>query len=205
MVMIVVPAFMVRPSGSLHTATQAHFTRSRGLRPSGDGQTKSAGGFQLLPLKRDHLSSIQPWESAQCSKIKYKSLMITNKTVCGPDDNGHDRGPVPWFAPVVPSTQLPKLTSLGMAPSRGSAPVRVFHLATPSNPDIQHTQIHLPPVHPHLNLLLQSSTTQNLSQTVGNIVFARDKSNLPDLGSRSLANSMVANTQMLLRKLGLGD
>ena len=81
---------------------------SRGLRPSGDGQTKSAGGFQLLPLKRDHLSSIQHWESAQTLKSKYKSLMVTYKNIDGgPDDNGHDRGPVPWFAPVVPSTQLP--------------------------------------------------------------------------------------------------
>lgn len=119
--------------------------------------------------------------------------------------------PVTWFAPVVPSTQLPKLTRLAWHSSepRLSAQVWVFHLATPSNPDIQHTQIHLPPVHPHLNLLLQSSTTQNLGQTVGNVALAsRDEyppHHLPDLGSRSLANSMVANTQMLLRKLGLGN
>ena len=83
--------------------------------------------------------------------------------------------------------------------------MRVFHLANPSNPDIQHTQIHLPPVHPPLYLLLQSSTTQNLGQTIGNIVLAGSKSNLPDLGSRSLTDSMVANTQMLLRQLGLGN
>ena len=73
------------------------------------GQTlkdsKSAGGFQLLPLNRDHLSSVQHFGNPlNNSKIKYKSLMITNKTVCGPDDNGHDRGSSfhgspQWFPP----------------------------------------------------------------------------------------------------------
>ena len=68
MVMIVVPAFMVRPSGSLHTIAQTHLV----------------------------------WHNSELN----------------------------------------------------SATVRVFHLAIPSNPVIQHTQIHLSPVHPHLNLLL---------------------------------------------------
>ena len=61
-------------------------------------------------------------------------------------------------------------------------------------------------MHPPANLLTQNSSTQNLGQaTVGDVVFTLDKPDLPDLGSRSFTDSMVASAQMLLVQLGLGN
>ena len=110
--------------------------------------------------------------------------VASNHTRIRPSYPGQRSSTCRWLSPLLPS------------PTR-----HLHHLPIHLDADLLHYFLMRPPA----NLLAQNSSTQSLGQAIGDVVFTLDKPDLPNLGSRSFVDSMVANTQMLLVQLGLGN